>query len=280
MHDPDRDRAQRDLLWCLHSPALVRADETFPTDTWFQSQVVSGTQIAPPPAKFRLGIHFEKIFQAWLEQHPSYKLAAANLQIQSLERTLGEFDLLVDSNGEIEHWELAVKFYINCQNPADAGQWYGPDPADTFKGKVDRLTQHQLKLAELAASQTLLQSMDLTIDRVRCIIKGRLYYPFDQPGEKIAPKIANPNHLSGWWLKQDDLDELADRKIVYLEKKYWLSALTSSDQVTIMSIEEVRNFLTRTKQIAPQFALLDKDLNETSRGFILKSEWFQKAGIN
>lgn len=283
MHSQKPNREQRDLSWSITSPALVdESGETFPDNDWFASQVIQPLELAPPPTRFRLGIHFERIFQTWLNHHPTYKLLAANLQIRSPERTLGEFDLLVDTGAKTEHWELAVKFYINVSHPEDAYQWFGPDPKDTLGGKLNRLTTHQLKLGQLPASQTLLAERKLNIDQVRCIVKGRLYVAFDDFKQKRAiamPGIVNPDCTKGWWLSTDELEKLHGARIAYIEKRYWLSEITPNDHLELLSLSELKTFLADTRQIAPQFVLLTEQGHELSRGFILKPQWFELAGL-
>jgi len=278
----DQSRQNRDLEWCIRQSPLVAASSEpslFPTDEWFEEQSIApDTLVAAPPPRFRLGIHFEKIFQAWLETHTDYRLAAANLQIQGLNRTIGEFDLLVESSNEIEHWELAIKFYINCESPEDPARWYGPDPKDSLKSKIDRLLSHQLMLGQRDEAIQLLAGMDMRIHRTRCIVKGRLYHPWglyhQEDRSSPLPKIVNEHHLRGWWLASDEISPLAQLNIAYLDKRFWLSPVTSDDELATLDPDELRHFLANTNQIAPQFVILDEGRNEVSRGFILKPEWF------
>lgn len=275
------NRQTRDLSWCIHQPALVSAgkDERniiFPDDSWFASQAIdSSIELEQPPEYFRLGIYFEQIFQRWLECHGDYRLIEANLQIQGEGRTLGEFDLLVDVNGEVEHWELAVKFYINRFAPTQADQWFGPDPKDTLATKLHRLQNHQLLLADHPDAQAMLDQKNIQVSHRRCIVKGRLYHPWQT--EQELPEIVNTNHLRGWWLASEDHGKLETYRIAYLSKKYWLSNLTEYDTPLLLTQKELIEFLAETTQIAPQFALLDENSRELSRGFLLKPKWFELA---
>lgn len=274
-------REQRDLAFAIQSPPLVAAGGPFPGAGWFAQQHLGQVEVEPPPPRFRLGIHFERIYQAWLAQHPTYGLEAANLQIRSPEKTVGEFDLLVDVAGEIEHWELAVKFYINIESPEDASRWFGPDPSDTLAGKLDRLITHQLKISEFPAAQALLAERQLQVQRTRGIVKGRLYHPWGEKSQsRPLPQIVHPQHLRGWWLRQDQIHHLAPYRVAYLEKRYWLSSITPEDQLTLLDSRELLDFLAQSKQIAPQFVLLDEMGTEISRGFILKPAWFAQAGYH
>ena len=279
------NRLQRDLCWSIQQPALIRPHDIWPKDAWFADQPVPFIDDLPePPPKFRLGVHFEKLFQQWLTAHPIYKIAANNLQVHSEGRTLGEFDLLVEGPNGTEHWELAVKFYINQGNHRDPHYWFGPDPTDTLATKLDHLNNHQLRLSEQPQARALLNEMGITLAAQRSIVKGRLYYPWQQfrTAHFATPEIVNPHHLKGWWLKQADLNQLGNERIIYLEKGLWLSDVCPEDVEPnhvnqVMRIGHLKHLAAETDQIAIQVALLDANHQETSRGFILKPDWFKQA---
>lgn len=288
------NRQQRDLCWSIQQPALVRPHDIWPKDDWFARQPVPFIDDLPkPPPRFRLGIHFEKVFQQWLTVHPGYKIAANNLQVHSEGRTLGEFDLLVEGPNGIEHWELAIKFYINQHNPHDPRYWFGPDPTDTLATKLDRLNSHQLRLSEQPQAQVLLNEMGITLAGRRCIMKGRLYHDWRrfETSHFAAAEIVNPHHLKGWWLKQEDLHQLKEHqdeeRLIYLDKGLWLSDVCPEDVEQVMGVTGIgapvmdlrglTDLVAETDQIAIQVALLDANYQETSRGFILKPDWFKQA---
>jgi hypothetical protein len=276
----EESRQQRDLDWCIQQPALISADDSWPSDKWFANQpAIKLSDLEPPPARFRLGIHFEKLFQCWLTAHPDYAILAANLQIQGEGRTLGEFDLLVDAAGEHEHWELAIKFYINQSSPKDAASWFGPDPADTLASKLDRLLTHQLPLAARPEATARLESLGIQVKQSRSIMKGRLYHPWEafEAKQFDVPNQVNPTHLRGWWLSLERINQLDGQRLVYLDKRLWLAELNQADEEPQLSMQQAAAKAIASKQIALQFALVDAGGNEQSRGFILKPEWFRLA---
>ncbi len=274
----NNSRQVRDLIWCIRSPALLSdaESELFPSDQWFAEQtILENLETDAPPEHFRLGIHFEKIYQYWLNHHETYQLRAANLQVQGTDRTLGEFDLLVADIDRVEHWELAIKFYINYQDSTNASVWFGPDPTDNLAGKVRRMLTHQLTLGQTPEAQQLLRNKNIDLNGTRCIVKGRLYHPWQR--QQVPPSMVNPRHLQGWWLHEKDLSELKEYSVVYLSKQHWLSEICPEDDLALLTPEALKQFLQDTTQIAPQFALLDLNRREISRGFILKSRWFELA---
>lgn len=284
-HRTVSNRLQRDLNWCIKEPALIDGETQpgpiiWPTDEWFRRQSVPElSDLQPPPARFRLGIHFEKLYQRWIRSSPDYDLLESNLQIHGDGRTLGEFDLLVSADRGHEHWELAIKFYINQGNAGDPGHWFGPDPADTLASKLDRFISYQFPLANRSEAIAKLATLDIQIEQARCIMKGRLYHPWSayQQGQLLTPTNVNPNHKRGWWLPVEQLDLLSGQSVVYLDKSLWLSELLADDVEATISVAEVKSQVARSEQIALQYALLDESSNEISRGFILKPRWFELA---
>ncbi|MFT5011452.1 MAG: hypothetical protein ACJAX5_003371 [Patiriisocius sp.] len=277
---PTTNRQQRDLDWSIRQPGLIRSDNLWPTDDWFANLAVPQVDnITPPPPRFRLGIHFEKLFQRWLDTQIDYSTIAANLQVHGEGRTLGEFDLIVEAPTGTEHWELAVKFYINQQHANDPKHWFGPDPADTLATKLNRLTDHQLKLPFQPEARTLLEARDIQLSNQRCIMKGRLYHSWDayQTNQFHIPSLVNPNHCKGWWLSSEDLSQLVGKRLVYLDKSLWLSEVAATDVTEVLDVERVKRQVTESKQIALQFAIVDNENAECSRGFVLKPDWFEQV---
>jgi len=279
---PRTNRQQRDLDWSIRQPGLIQNDKIWPADQWFANLSVPEIKnLAAPPPRFRLGIHFEKLFQRWLDTQIDYSTIAANLQIHGDGRTLGEFDLIVEGPTGTEHWELAVKFYINQQYAADPKYWFGPDPADTLATKLNRLTDHQLKLPFQPDARALLEARGIKLSNQRSIMKGRLYHPWNayQSNQFQIPTVVNPNHCKGWWLDSENLSQLVGKRLVYLDKSLWLSEVVATDVTKVLDAEEVKRQVAQSKQIALQFAIVNNANAESSRGFILKPEWFEHVNV-
>ena len=109
----DQAQVARDAHWCLESPPLVKASEQgFPAADWFQALRLNGTDPTwPTPndwSRFRLGIQFERLWHCAIDALADHALVAHNLQVHDGGRTLGEYDALVEHEGQLEHWEFAV----------------------------------------------------------------------------------------------------------------------------------------------------------------------------
>ncbi|MDX1268088.1 MAG: DUF1853 family protein, partial [Oceanisphaera sp.] len=82
--------------------------------------------------------------------HSRFQLLAHNWQQVIDGTTVGAFDFIVwdQQSQRIEHWELAVKFYL-ISNPNEAYERAcGINTRDKLRHKVEHMLQHQLKLSQ------------------------------------------------------------------------------------------------------------------------------------
>ncbi len=290
-----RSRNLRDLDWCLQSPPLMTkghlvggarpqssVDIIWPTSDWFEGLTLSQSEppSPPDPHRFRLGLHFEALIQHWLTVSDQYDLIKYNWQVIEAKQTIGEFDLIVRDrfDGVVEHWELAVKFYLGIDDLA-FDRWHGPNTNDRFDLKLDRLCHHQLTLATQPAPSKKLTDTKITVDRVRSFMKGRLFYPWKQWERNETSELFHPGHTTGWWLAAEDLPHSFDHdsQFVYLPKGLWLSPLTLDDIRTTLSTAEVRDMVTAPcAQQATHFAEVTRE-GEISRGFVVSSKWLERV---
>jgi len=285
-----QSRHKADLDWCINSPGLVHNENSsviWPDDNWFKSIHVS-EQISnfPQPRHshhFRLGKHFEELLICWLRQDDEFSLIQANYQVFDKKRTVGEFDFLLSHLGQVEHWEVAIKFYLGLPNTRNANHWHGPNTTDRFDLKYNHLSNHQLKLAGNPFGKQALDALKLKVSTVRCIIKGRLFFPWQQylSGEFEVPDVINSHHEKGWWIDEADIPDNDFKRIVYLEKQHWLSPITKNDPLMVMDLPRLREFLhSPSIEQATHVALVDESGDEMSRGFIVKPIWRQRAAQN
>ena len=90
-------------------------------------------------------------------------------------RTTGELDFLVRETGNVLcHWETAVKFYLHFPNQKRS-HYIGPNAADDFDRKNQRLFEHQLKLIHPDFPN---------VTKHLPFVKGRIYYHPRQPSPR------------------------------------------------------------------------------------------------
>lgn len=203
--------AVRQLAFCIASPPLLQAwpdaqmeidlpDQVF-WQQHFQHYLPRLIQLDANPQALlqhlqtlrstRLGIRFESLLGFWLQDssYHHYQVIGHSIKRMQGSRTLGELDfvLLNRQSGHIEHWEVAIKFYLG-EAGFFAQDWVGLNRRDTLGRKLRHLRAHQFSLDGLD---------NIKIDVQRAIVKGRLFYPVHQP-ITLASWIA-PQHLHGLW---------------------------------------------------------------------------------
>lgn len=276
------DRNLHDLAWCLSSaPLIAPLDDRWREPDWFNRVSLPSEVPEPGTSSHRLGIRFEDIICSWIDATSDLELLARNLPVHDGERTLGEFDLIVRHEDQIEHWELAIKFYLGMSDQGQMQDWYGPNPSDTLADKYHRVKDHQLRLSEQPAAQKLLQENGWQIDRTRAFVKGRLFHPYNafRHREFNYPADVNENHEKGWWMTDTGFElqeDLKDGLFTILEKPFWLAPMTSDLEYVVMSHADILRYLKQNNRSGTlHIARLDGDLNELSRGFIVLRQWVQ-----
>ncbi|MCH7295913.1 DUF1853 family protein [Acinetobacter higginsii] len=140
----------------------------------------------------RLGLRFENLLWFWLlddDYHP-YQLLGHSIQKIAGAVTLGELDFVVlnTQTNEIEHWEVALKYYLG-ENELDLAQWYGLNREDTLHRKLKHFTERQFQFSEANQYQ---------IQRKFAVMKGQLYLPHEQNNLNL-PSWINASRRLGQW---------------------------------------------------------------------------------
>ncbi|EOR09774.1 DUF1853 family protein [Acinetobacter sp. ANC 3926] len=140
----------------------------------------------------RLGLRFENLLWFWLldhDYHP-YQLLGHSIQKITGSITLGELDFVVlnTRTNEIEHWEVALKYYLG-ENELDLAQWYGLNREDTLHRKLKHFTERQFQFSEANHHQ---------IQRKFAVMKGQLYLPEEQNNLNL-PSWINASRRLGHW---------------------------------------------------------------------------------
>ncbi|MGH8493868.1 MAG: DUF1853 family protein [Moraxellaceae bacterium] len=294
----------RDLAWVLASPPLLAMRA--PGVRWLnaawceRAYRVSHDWLAaldhnPTPLTAmlaqrsdpRLGSYFEALLAFWLawENNPLYRLVGRNLPVRAKNLTLGELDFLVEErqSGELQHWEVAVKFYLGVAPGGELRQWVGPGLKDRLDMKVQRLLEHQLALTQRPEGRGLMQHLGLGNPQPVCLLKGRLFYPPDA-GAEWAPHSAAASHLTGWWMPQADfLQHYASAGLhwIRLPKEHWLTEVAPpvriGDAQTAQALVEtlVQTADNRAAAVIGLHQDADGQYRETTRGFVTPSGWPQ-----
>lgn len=287
-------RAQRDLTWVIKSAPLMVFDSPgiWPDSDWYSSLTIPDGEnipLPPDPHHFRLGAHFEELIDWWLDHNSDWRRIMRNLQVYAQSRTevrtVGEFDFIVTNAELTEHWEVAVKFYLGVEDTSKPNNWFGANTEDRLDKKLERLRSHQLRLSEHPSAKSLLAGHGIQIQNTRCIIKGRLFYPYAACEQQSysPPAGANASHESGWWLGRESFGDTMTTKSsrwFVLQKQHWLSTITADDDVPTLSLADLMNrlFEPASQQAVHVAELIDSV--EISRGFVVNEKWVNRVEMS
>ena len=148
----------------------------------------------------RLGLRFEYLMWFWLQDdlYHHFKLIGHSIQIIQGKQTLGELDFLLlnTQTQKIEHWEVALKYYLAEAN-FSLKHWYGLNRTDTLQRKLNHFTQKQFQFETI---------QDQSIQERFAVLKGQLYLPTVHKNildsESLAsniPKWVNQARNLGHW---------------------------------------------------------------------------------
>lgn len=226
-------RSLRHLLWLSQTPSLIRHQRVFdlmaalPADYPDRISRLAACQdwlsALESASQRRLGLYVEELYACLMTEVLGWELLGRNLQIMDGGRTLGELDFLLRNplSGEVEHHELAVKFYLGTDMEGPC--WRGPNSRDRLDLKLARLLEHQVKMAQHHATHAMLAERRLPRPaQSRFLLPGYLFYPEGVP--MLPPPDAADNHLHGNWMRASQLDAALLQTCVVLQKPDWLGA--------------------------------------------------------
>jgi hypothetical protein len=287
-------RCVADLAWAVSSPPLLllKGNQcSWFTEGWYRDQY---RQIEHPlreldhdPIRLknllaaqkdqRLGNYFETLWSFALQLNPRYLLIERNLQIHDGERTLGEMDFIVldIETGRYAHWELAIKFYLGVGDTVNHAAWHGPGKKDRLDLKVEHLLSRQTLLSRHPAAKAQLEQRGIVIDDCAVILKGRLFYPWQQRGPDYYPHSANPIHLGGQWLTRQQLMHSygAQARFVPLIRRGWMAGIPAKQASDAYSKNGLMRLVDSGQYRLPLHVIRLEGAVEVERLFIMDNNW-------
>ncbi len=204
--------------WMATRPPLLHANEGCLAACPFEqnNDLVS----LPYQGNARLGFLYQHLCHQQFASLPHYQVIAQELPINQAGRTVGAIDFVLHNlqSQQIEHWEVAIKFYILCD-----GLWYGPNSQDRFDLKLSHMLNHQLTMSQHPCFKE--QFPQLTEIKPKLLMQGRLYInPFHH---EVTPKQCldfniNPNRVTGQWCFAHQLASVGE-PLYQLNKNQWLT---------------------------------------------------------
>lgn len=225
-----------------------------------------------------MGKYFEQLMFFILEHDDRYEIILQNHQIREEKTTIGEIDLIVKDTltGRQEHWEMALKFYLQSDDSSEQSKMIGPNAADNLGRKMDKLTKHQLLLSNHPSIKSLLGVEEL---QPKLFLKGQFFYHLQKAS--VFPLNANPNHEKGWWCHLSEIETMISENLHWLalEKPDWIRIYQPDGKAQFLSSSEIRMFLFNhiNQKVKPIFlAGMTKTAAgwiEHTRGFVVGDNW-------
>ncbi len=282
----------QNLSWAIGAPSLILSTERMEAldsdfymatlerlTPWLmeldQSPAKLEEHLVSPPTG-RLGIYFERLLSFWLRHDPAYELLAENLQVRDGGHTHGAFDFLVrSSEGEVQHWEVAVKYYLKRYEGTDWSVWVGPKKVDRLDIKLSRMRDHQLPLSGSDLGRETLKTLGVSdVPRQVAFVKGMLFNHWRE--EPVRPVVAALEQSQGVWVQRSEFKEYAQESQVsgwfQRVKPDWLvAARIGEDQM--LSTEMVLQTLKDTFERPIMLSAIDASLQEQKRLFLVPDGW-------
>ncbi|MFW5824411.1 MAG: DUF1853 family protein [Marinobacter sp.] len=229
-----RWRAAGHVDWLCRAPQLLRCHQSFalqdhlPEDlaarlARWDADPASRPSVLSDPASPRLGYYFEGLYECVMTHLLGWELLASKRQVRDVQgRTLGELDFLLRNpvTGEVEHHEVAVKFYLGYTQGGET-LWYGPNSQDRLDRKVRRLLEHQSRLTGRPEARTAMADLGIAGPVTpRVFMPGYLFYPPEAP--VTVPDFVPADHLRGRWQYHRHLAGQRTDTWVPLRKPHWL----------------------------------------------------------
>jgi hypothetical protein len=287
---PLKNPIARDLQWLVSAPPLLAEVKRFPQhspperkalargiDGFIQTLETMSEQEAAQTIGmkgWRVGHYFEALVTAWIQHLPQWEVLGKDVQVTQEKRTLGAFDFIVrNPEGGIEHWEVAVKYYLLLGQPDDWACWIGPNQRDRLDKKVNRMRDHQLALSTRPEAHAALQR--LGVDRIHqrvALLKGILFSPW---GTTVTQPTYAQSTPQGRWVEVSNLKKLQHStpasRWMKREKPYWLAPIRKEGDAT--DFTDLPHGVQRPEMWARLTQAEDGMWEEAERWFLVPDGW-------
>ncbi len=303
-------QAVSDLRWLLLSAPLLRGEhprfagqvfsfspqQRVQIEQWLSllqqrpNSLLDWLANSSPAHLARLGRYAEQLLEFFLRNGPTHQLVIANLPLRADpaalrgdHTTIGEIDyLLTDNSGQSWHWELAVKYFL-CQKiePATTANLIGPDAAETFDSKLDKLFLRQLRHKPPPPYNQVNW-------RPAAFTRGWMFYPLGSAVEVIDQ--LHPEHLRGGWLTLEQLEQankanhFKNEQFLILDRQRWLSIAHCIDKRFLLDAHELAQEIAvrlhgphASGVLVAQMQMNEDHSRELNRFFVVPNVWPEKS---
>lgn len=228
-----------------------------------------------------MGKYFEQLLFYVLERDVRFEVLLKNHQLIQGKHTVGEIDLILKDtvSGQVEHWEIALKFYLQYEAKSDHEVMLGPNAIDTLAKKMRKLNDHQLPISTDLSNAGIPSTENIT-DRL--FMKGQFFYHLSRFGScNIFPYAAATDHERGWWCYLHEVEKalLKDMRWTTLWKPDWIGNIQTEDSVILLNYSEMQESLEYhfKEEVHSILCVGLRYCNglwhEVTRGFVVNDAW-------
>ncbi|MGF1690465.1 DUF1853 family protein [Photobacterium kagoshimensis] len=248
----DSEQIANDFNAVLTLPSLTKQQQFQVDDAWLAAfrHNAQIPKVKSYQGNRRLGFYYQWLWLQLIEAHPNYVLIAEEVQLNWQHQTLGAIDFLVKDTqtNTLEHWEVAVKYYLAYQE-----QWLGPNANDNLDKKTARMVEHQLRLTDHPAYLGVFTEQYGTVAQKRLIMQGRLFHHY-QGQESGSSMLTHPEVTSGLWCFKHQANTLLEqgKQFKPLSKPQWISppAFTNlADQLALAELTTPTQVVDQTNTV-------------------------------
>ncbi|WP_369047702.1 DUF1853 family protein [Tenacibaculum sp. UWU-22] len=207
------------------TPFLWQKKDFFGLEQFENTPIKTSTYNAKNLQKLRLGKLVERFVSFELEQNPSIKILAENIQIKQNNITLGELDCIFTQQNKPIHLEIVYKFYLlDTTKKDELTCWIGPNKQDTLIQKLTKLKKKQLPLLYSAECEKYLQSLGLNSSKFKQYVyfKAQLFVPLSHYKPPFSFITINNQCIYGFYIKPKQLQQFNNCKFYIPNKHNWL----------------------------------------------------------
>ena len=287
----------RDIDWAMGSPNLIASVPGLPLDApslgscfpaqdqlesredWSKWVHLESIRRAGKSG-WRVGAYFETVVETSIHLSPGWDVLGSNVPVRRERQTLGAFDLILrNPQGEVEHWELAVKFYLGVPGAESMRDWLGPNQRDTLHKKVERMRSHQLPLSRREEGEQALRTIGVEADPLRRgHLKGGLFLP---AGKEESCSLPAGGNVMGKWVESVELeaclDPRKDSMWVKREKPNWLGPSQGIQRVGRDDVLMSTKGMKRPEMWSEVRRGASESWEEVARWFFVPTAWTERA---
>lgn len=233
------------------------------------------------PSPYRLGFHFEGLIHFWLIDgfakncHP-FEVLAHNIQLYRDKQTIGELDFIIRNHktAEVEHWELAIKFFLGSP-PYDYANWVGINSRDNLQYKMTHMQKKQFCSVWVdvdTGSSEPAKVEKVKIDKRMAVIKGRFFMPYALDNEECRYNQVNDDKVN----RGNTSFVIPDWLEPNFPLHYWIDARQHSPDKLNQALRSIANQTANMEVSASKYNPQDLKVNLRRANYV---EWFTKRNF-